>query len=95
MAAGYENSSIIIWKDKTLTSNTKLNGHKKKVKSLALIGADILASGSCDSIIKIWNLTTSSNTKNVSGNKGCVNSLVSLDFLNKTYLISASDDSTI
>jgi WD40 repeat protein len=95
MAAGYENSTIIIWKDNTLTTNTKLNGHEKKVKSLALFGNDLLASGSCDSTIKIWNLTTASNIKNLTEHEGCVNSLVSLDFLNKTYLISASDDSTI
>jgi len=87
MAAGFENSSIIIWKDNTLTMNTKLNGHEKKVKSLALFVKDLLASGSCDSTIKIWNLTTSSNIKNVSGHKGCVNSLVSLDFLNKTLFM--------
>jgi WD40 repeat protein len=87
MAAGFENSTIIIWKDNTLTMNTKLNGHEKKVKSLALFGKDLLASGSCDSTIKIWNLTTSSNIKNVSGHKGCVNPLVSLDFLNKTLFM--------
>jgi WD40 repeat protein len=76
-------------------SNKKLNGHEKEVKSLALFGNDLLASGSCDSTIKIWNLTTSSNIQNVTGHAGCVNSLVSVDYLNKTYLISASDDSTI
>ena len=86
MAAGYENSTIIIWKDNTLTTNTKLNGHEKKVKSLALFGNDLLASGSCDSTIKIWNLTTASNIQNVTGHAGCVNSLVSVDYLNKTYL---------
>jgi len=49
MAAGYENSTIIIWNDNSLTTNTKLNGHEKEVKSLALFGNDLLASGSCDS----------------------------------------------
>ena len=95
MAAGFENSTIIIWKDNTLTTNTKLKGHEKKVKSFALIANDILASGSCDSTIKIWNLTTASNIKNVTGHKGCVNSLFFLDFLNKPFLLSISDDSTI
>ena len=95
MAASYENSTIIIWKDNTLTENTKLNGHEKSVKSLALLSEDLLASGSCDSSIKIWNLTTALAIKTLNEHKGCVNALISLEYLNKTYLISASDDSTI
>jgi WD40 repeat protein len=95
LAAGFANSTIIIWQDEKFTTNTKLNGHEKKVKSLALFGDDLLASGSCDSTIKIWNLTTAVNIKNVTGHEGCVNALVSIDFLNKPYLLSISDDSTI
>jgi len=95
MAAGYENLTIIIWKDNTLKENTKLNGHEKKVKYFALFADDLLASGSCDSTIKIWNLTTTKNIKSLKEHRGCVNSLVSLEYLNKTYLISASDDLNI
>ena len=72
MAASYENSTIIIWKNSTLTENTKLNGHTKKVKSLSLFSNNLLASGSCDSTIKIWNLTTTLAIKTLNEHKGCV-----------------------
>ena len=87
MAAGYKDSTIIIWKNSTLTENTKLNGHNDSVESLTLFNNDLLASGSCDSTIKIWNLTTASAIKTLTEHKGCVNALISLDYLNKNYLI--------
>jgi WD40 repeat protein len=92
LAAGYENSTIIIWKDNTLTTNTKLNGHEKKVKSLALIANDILASGSCDSTIKIWNLIDSSLMKTLTGHSRGV---VCLEQFTNGYLISGANDNSI
>ncbi len=95
LAAGYENSTIIVWKDNSFDKNTKLNGHEERIKCLTLFGNDLLASGSCDSTIKIWKLSTATNIKTLTEHKGCVNAFVSLDFLKKTYLLSASDDSTV
>ena len=70
------------------------------VKSLALLRDDVLASGACDSTIRIWNLSTAVNAKNLTGQQGCVNSLVSFEYLNIVYMIIASyldftDEATI
>ncbi len=95
IAVAHENSTIVIWRDSAFETNIKLNGHKDRVKSLAQFGVDLLASGSCDSTIKIWNLTTANSIKNLTEHKGCVNALISFKSLDTTYLLSASDDSSI
>ena len=60
LASSFDDNSIKITSDNVLTfSNyTKLIGHTDLVNSLVQLEKDVLVSGSCDTTIKLWNLTT-------------------------------------
>ena len=59
-------------------------------KILCLLG--LLASGSCDHFIKIWNIKTGQLLKTLRGHSKCVTSIA---FVKNGVLASGSDDNTI
>ena len=69
-----------------------LEGHKDKVESLLALKSGLLASGSNDDTIKIWNLDTGSIKRELKGHTGDVRCLAELKNGN---LVSGSDDNSI
>ena len=69
-----------------------LEAHNDSVNALAVLSDDILISGSCDSTILLWNLTTLNLTKTLRGHSDCVNSIV---LISKSLLLSGSSDLTV
>jgi WD40 repeat protein/tetratricopeptide (TPR) repeat protein len=69
-----------------------LEGHSSTVNSLAVLPGGILASGSADSTIKLWNPSTGECLRTLKGHSRQVNSLVVLP---GGILASGSEDSTI
>ena len=80
-----------------LTTNKEkfiLNGHSNYVFGLKLINANILASGSEDNTIKLWNIQNGSVIRTLKGHNEWV--YWSLDLLNNPKtLVSGSLDQTI
>jgi len=69
---------------------------KSPVKSIALLEKDLLAVGSCElNKLEIWNISKLSNITVLNDYKDCVNALLSVNHLNRTFLISGSADTTI
>ena len=91
MAFGYGDDSIRFMEISNGNVTKELKGHNGMVKCLKLIKNDVLASGSADGRIFLWNLTSNSIEFNFS-HASEVNDMVLLD--NQT-LISCSDDKTI
>jgi len=68
----------------------------KSIKSISLLENDLLAIGTCDiNKIEIWNITNKSKIQNLNDHNDCVNALLSVKLLNRTFLISGSADSSI
>jgi len=82
---------ITIWNIKSKLQVQQLIGNTVRVKSLAHIKKDIIASGSRD--IKFWNCTNGRLLKNLTGHSGSVLDLLSL--FSRHLLISSSMDLTI
>jgi len=73
-----------------------MNKFNKSIKSIALLENDLLAIGTCDiNKIEIWNITNKSKILNLNDHNDCVNALLSVKLLNKSFLISGSADSSI
>ncbi len=73
-----------------------MNKFNKSIKSIALLENDLLAIGTCDiNKIEIWNITNKSKILNLNDHNDCVNALISVKLLNRTFLISGSADSSI
>ena len=70
----------------------------KRIYALALYvrnGVPILASGSDDGTIRLWDLSTDNHIKTLSGHRKVINSLTVYEANNKTILISGSGNGTI
>jgi WD40 repeat protein len=61
---------IFIWDIKNKTLINQLTGHKLLVRALVRIKTELLASGSKDMSIKIWNFTNCKLLKNLTDNIG-------------------------
>ncbi len=70
-----------------------MTGHTDKVTCLVTLPDGLLASGSSDKTIRIWNVTSGITIKTLTGHTGGVWSLVVLP--NDSLLTSGSDDKTI
>jgi len=70
-----------------------LTGHTDTVASLVVLPDGLLASGSYDKTIRIWNVNTGITIKKLTGHTGRVYSLVVLP--DDSLLTSGSDDKTI
>ena len=98
LASSFDDYSIKIFSDILTFKNYSsiLTGHTDLIKTLVQLEHDVLASGSCDSTIKLWNLTTMSLIKTLQNHTGSVNALLKVKLDNgQTYLISGSQDSTV
>ena len=69
-----------------------LSGHGGTVRSVAFDSNDILASGSADFTVKLWNKNTGGLLRTLSGHSDWVNSVA---FDSKDILASGSYDMTI
>ncbi len=73
-----------------------MNKFNKSIKSIALLENDLLAIGTCDiNKIEIWNIINRTKVLTLNDNNDCVNALISIKHLNKSFLISGSADSII
>jgi predicted NACHT family NTPase len=88
------NPIITIWNFKTKNQIRKLLiGHTNQVRDLVHVqDQEILASGSLDMTIKMWNSTSGALLKNLTGH---LNSVLSLALLKNARLASSSTDRTI
>jgi WD40 repeat protein len=74
---------------------TQLSGHTDSVNALAVFNNDLLASGSRDNTIIIWNTTNGHKIKTLTGHNHSVTYLVALLPADSLLLASASGDSSI
>jgi WD40 repeat protein len=93
LAVGDSSPLISIWNIKKKTRGLKLIGHKSPVSALIEARDEILASGSFDFGIKIWNYTDARLLKNLTD--GHKDSIFGFDVLKNRNLISCSADATI
>ena len=68
-------------------------GHNGRVRAFTYLGDEMLASGSRDATIKIWNLNTGLNTKTLLGHTDYILSLAKLK--ENSLIASGSADLTI
>jgi WD40 repeat protein len=69
-----------------------LNGHSNNIWSLVLLPNGLLASGSADKKIMIWNITKTFPLNTLTGHK---NQIRALAVMNEDYLASGGYDRTI
>lgn len=94
LVSGGSDSKIKVWKIKepTQKSITTLSDHTNSVFALVQIKGKIVASGSADKSIKIWDITTSSCLISLNNH---TNSIYGLLMYDKKTLLSVSNDKTI
>ncbi len=94
---GVDNKNRIkLWNKSSFNNYSNINQFNKTIKSIALLENNLLAIGSCDiNKIEIWNVTNKSKIFDLNDHTDCVNTLISINLLNKTFLISGSDDTAI
>jgi WD40 repeat protein len=95
LASGESNPDnlVRVWDLTTYTSKYILFGHNNSVCGLKLISYEILASGSTDQTIKLWNITSGALVKTLRNHTSTIG--WSVDLLNTQTLVSSSDDQTI
>jgi len=72
--------------------NKTLTGHGKGVRSVSFSNQGLLASGSWDRTVKIWNVTTGECIKTLSGHERGVESV---SFNSQGLLASGSSDNSV
>jgi len=97
---GVDNKNRVISFDKSSLRNYKLlktiNKLNESIKSIALLENDLLAIGTCGiNKIEIWNITNISKILTLNDHNDCVNALLSVKLLNKTFLLIGLADSSI
>ena len=92
--ASSDSTQIYIWSSVTRTNKFVLYGHKSNVNGLKRISNDIIASGSSDATIKLWNITDGTLIRTLTNHTDSI--FQSLDLINDGQtLLSASYDGTI
>jgi WD40 repeat protein len=71
------------------TLNSTLTGHTGNVYALTLLPNGLLASGSLDLKIMIWDITKTSPLYNLTGHTNAIRALV---VINEDYLVSGAED---
>ena len=94
---GVDNQNRIkLWNSSFFENFTNIAKFKQSINSIALLENDHLAIGSCGTDkIEIWSVKNQSKILALNDHKACVNTLLSVSVLNKTFLISSSADKTI
>jgi len=104
VASSFEDNTIRFAKiNETSLNDTKFNygqiilkGHTHFVKVITALNKTILASGSCDNTIILWDILSSKLKNNLTGHTGCINALISIPYGDSSnLLISGSSDSKI
>jgi WD40 repeat protein len=94
LCAGSDYQRIFVWNTATKTNKFNLYGHGSYVHGLKQISSDILASGSEDSTIKLWNITDGTLIRTLTNHTAAV--YQSIDLINdRKTILSASYDGTI
>jgi len=89
-------NKIKIWNDLSFKNSTLLKSNRSdSIKSVTLLQNEKLLAVANKEIVEIWNLTDQSKTTSLIGHEGNVNALQKFNSMNKTYLISGSQDNTI
>lgn len=92
--ASSDHIEIFIWSSVTKTNKFVLNGHNSYVYGLKRISNDIIASGSSDATIKLWNITDGSLIRTLTNHTDSI--FQSVDLINDGQtLLSAAYDGTI
>ena len=91
LAASFDDFTIKITNSSNFTNYTTLTGHTENIKALVELDDHVLASGSCDNTIRLWNLTTMSALATIDAQQGCINSLININFNQKNYLVSGGE----
>lgn len=89
---GHSDGQITVWslEDNSIRMQRRLEGHTEGVRHIYLHGTT-LASGSSDSSIRLWDLTSGSNIKTLTGHSDAVRCIQFVD----NVLVSGSNDKTI
>ena len=89
---GQQNNDIIMMSADLNTTIKTLSGHTAAVRALSILPDGRIASGSADTTVRVWNLTTGNADFTLNGHTGYVKSM---DVLASGYLISVGYDSKI
>jgi WD40 repeat protein len=91
----FANMNVTSISDIQLNDSIILKGHTHFVKVITALNKTILASGSCDNTIILWDILLFKQINNLTGHTGCINALISIPYGNSNLLISGSSDSKI
>jgi WD40 repeat protein len=92
-SSGYPDNTVRIWNLATNTCIFNLTGHTRVVWGLKQITPSILASGSDDSTIKLWDITSGRLIRELRGHKSSI--YWSVDLKDSQTLASGSEDGEI
>jgi len=104
VASSFEDNTIRFAKiNETSLNDTKFNygqiilkGHTHFVKVITALNKSILASGSCDNTIILWDILLFKQINNLTGHTDCINALIGIPFGDSSnLLVSGSSDSKI
>jgi len=91
----FANMNVTSISDIQLNDSIILKGHTHFVKVITALNKTILASGSCDNTIILWDILLFKQINNLTGHTGCINALISIPYGHSNLLISGSSDSKI
>lgn len=94
LASSFYDNTIKITTDTQFKNYSTLKGHLNKIVALAQLDDTILASGSYDKTVRLWNLTSMTSIANFTNHTGYVSALIALNLNDQSYLISGSNDNT-
>ncbi len=95
LVSSFDDYSIKITNYSNFNNYSTLIGHTEDTFALAELNNQVLASGSCDNTIMLWNLTTMINKATIKSNQGCINALLSINLNSDNYLISGGETNEI
>ena len=92
----FANMNVTSLNDIKFNDSIILKGHTHFIKVITALNNTILASGSCDNTIILWDIISFKQINNLTGHTGCINALLSVPYDDSTnLLISGSSDSKI
>ena len=70
LASSFDDNTIKITNDSKFNDYSTLIGHTDKIKALTELNNQILASGSCDQTIRLWNFTSLNQIGTIQARQG-------------------------